>query len=722
VSAGATGVVPAARAEGRQVARSLPALLALLLVTLPLVALPAGPAAAANGVRVEVSSLSPAFGAPGGTLRVAGTVTNGGRQPLSEVVVRLRLSQSRLGSRSELAAVVQGEVTSRDGDVVAEQPVADLSPGGSAPFALSRGLDGLDALTEFGVYVLGVEVVGVRGKGGDVTRLDIARTLLPWVPSTDVFSPTGFSWVWPLVAAPVRKADGTFADDSLAGELAPGGRLDRLLQAGARLDQGAAVTWAIDPDLLDAVRDMADDDGYEVTADDGTVPGGGAGLARSWLEQLQVVTAGAQVLPLPYADVDSVALVRHGVPADLAKARALGQQLLTGMLPSANIVTELAWPAGGYVDRATLSAMARDGATGVVLDGRAQPPTIDLSYTPSARSRLYSDAGPVAALLADPGLADELAAARPEGGQPVLAAQRVVAETAMIAAELPSTGTGRTIVAMPPRRWDPSQAFLDQLVTVAQAPWTAPVTLRELAADELPEVDREPLRYPAGQRRTELPDAWLTAMDRFRSQTALLSAVLTDRTQYVPGLQRSLMRLESTYWRGREDARVIRNDREKTYLSGEDGLLQAVRVQPGSFTFGSRSGKIPITLVNDLAQPVRVDLRLVPQTPRLRLQPVSVPEIGANRKIQVEVDASAVAGGQVVVEAGLRTRGGAQFGNPVSLQVRITQIGTVALAITVGAAVVLFLAAGVRVVRRIRHRGPDGAPPAPPEQPADVAA
>ena len=46
-------------------------------------------------------------------------------------------------------------------------------------------------------------------------------------------------------------------------------------------------------------------------------------------------------------------------------------------------------------------------------------------------------------------------------------------------------------------------------------------------------------------------------------------------------------------------------------------------MQPGSFTFGSRSGRIPLTLVNDLPQEVVVVLRLEPQTPRLRLDPPS---------------------------------------------------------------------------------------------------
>jgi len=286
-----------------------------------------------------------------------------------------------------------------------------------------------------------------------------------------------------------------------------------------------------------------------------------------------------------------------------------------------------------------------------------------------------------------------------------------VAETAMIAAELPGSGTSRTVVAMPPRRWSPSQTYLDQLVAVGGAAWAAPVSLRELAADPLPEVDRARLRYPRAERAAELSESSLRALDTYRSKTALFASILTDKTRLVPGLQASHLRLASTYWRGRAETRVIRFNREQTYL---DDLQDSVRVQPGDFTFGSKSGKIPVTIVNDLGQAVNVVLRLEPQTPRLRVQPVVVPEIGPNQKVQVEVPAAAVAGGPVVVEASLRTPGGAQYGQPVALRIRITQIGTVALVITVAAAVVLFLAAGLRVVRRVRRRDPDD-----PDEPDD---
>lgn len=709
----ATGPPSAARTGGvrARVAAGAAALLALL----PLAVVAPGPAVAAGGVRVSVTSQTPAIGTPGTTLSVAGTVSNTGRQVLSGVAVRLRLSDTPLGSRAELAAVMAGKVTSRDGQVVAEVALPDLGPGSSAPFAVQQVLDLVAVLDGFGVYAVGIEVVGVRGDAAkDPSRVALVRSLLPWSPPTPGLSPTGFSWVWPLVGAPVRLASGVFAHDALARSLAPGGRLDRLLQAGIRFDQGAALTWVVDPELLETVQDMAD--GYEVVSDSGrsTVPGGGSGIARSWLDQLQAAAAGAPVLPLPYADPDLVAMIRHGVPGDVARARTTGTSVVTAVLPTASLAPEIAWPADGYLDRGTLGALARDGVTGVVLDGRALPATIDLSYTPSGRGRLSAAAGPVAGLLADPGLADLLAAAPTGADGSALAAERVVAETAMIAAELPSTGTSRTVVAMPPRRWSPSQAYLDQLVTVGAAAWAAPIGLRELAADPLPEVDRAGLRYPRAERRLELPVPSLRALDTFRSNIALFAGILTDRTRLVPGLQGSHLRLASTYWRRRGEARGNRFSREQTYL---DGLQRSVRVQPGDFTFGSKSGKIPVTLINDLGQPVNVVLRLDPQTPRLRLQPVEVPPIGAHQKIQVEVPASAVAGGPVVVEASLRTPGGAQYGQPVALRVRITEIGTVALVITIAAAVVLFLAAGVRVVRRVRRRDPDD-----PDDPDDPSA
>ena len=654
------------------------------------------PASAATApAAITLSGISPEIATGGDQLRVTGEIANSSRSDLRNVEVRLRLSDTRLGSRAELAAVAEGRTTSRDGQAVVTRNLPDLPPGQSQTFEVATALDDLPALTGFGVYVLGVEVLAARRSG--FGRVDIVRTLLPWVPRQPDFLPTGFTWMWPLVSRPTRLADGTFADDSLAAELDAEGRLSRLVEAGAALQDSAAITWVVDPALLDAAADMAD--GYRVRAPDGSVvAGGGSGLAGLWLDRLRTVTAGRAVLPLPFGDPDVVALDRHGPRGDLVRSSETGGAVLAELLPLTSPVSDIAWPGDGYVNRPTLAALRRTGSTAVVLDGRAVPPELDLSYTPGGRADVVTASGGVAALLADPTLADLL---RRPGRDPLLAAQRFLAETAMITSELPSTGTERSILVMPPRRWDPDQVFLDRLVAVAgRAPWTAATPLRSLAESSPPEVDRQPLSYPRAERSSELPRDYLRALETMHGSIALLTAVLADpeATDLVRDLQRSVLLLESTWWRGRETSRANRLDREKLTLEDSRG---AVRVQPGNFTFSSRSGTIPVTIANELTQPVQVQLRLDPQTPRLRIEPVEPLTIGPGSKLQVPVPASAVAGGSVIVDAQLRTLGGAPYGQPVPLRITVTQYGTVALYITGVAAAVLFLAAGVRVLRRI---------------------
>ena len=91
---------------------------------------------------------------------------------------------------------------------------------------------------------------------------------------------------------------------------------------------------------------------------------------------------------------------------------------------------------------------------------------------------------------------------------------------------------------MPPRRWDPDQAFLDRLVATAGAPWTASVPLRTLAPDRRRRRSTgSRCDYPGAQRRRELPALYLRALDAMHTSISLLAAILTDPTQLVPELR-----------------------------------------------------------------------------------------------------------------------------------------------------------------------------------------
>lgn len=697
--------------------RPLVLVMLVALVGSALLAVPAPTVAAAgtsgDPVTVTLTTLPTSLARAGGGLRVGGRLVNTGTEDLRNVEVRLRLSDTRLNSRSELAAVAEGRTSSRDGEVVASRSVPDLGAGQAQAFDLSRPLGELESLTEFGVYVLGVEVLAGRRSG--FGRVAILRTLLPWVPGPDDFVPTGFTWLWPLVARPTRLADGSFTDDALAADLAAGGRLARLLEAGVRLQEGAGLTWAIDPELVETVADMAD--GYEVLGPAGPVPGTGAPLAGAWLEGLAAATSGRPVLALPFGDPDLTALTRAGLGPDVARSIERGRQVLGARLSSAQLQADAAWPIDGFANRATLGLLRSVGVSRVLLDGRALPSVIDLSYTPSGRAHVATPAGRLVGLLAEPGLGDLL---RSGGADSLMGAQRFLAETAMITSELPGTGTARTIVLAPPRRWDPSTDYLDRLVEgAAQAPWMAPVSLTSLAAAEPPEVDRAALRYPPAARAAELPAPYLKALATMHASIEVFATILTDREQLVPELDRAVLLLESSWWRGR-DSRANRLAGEVKYLAD---LRGEVRVQPGSFTFSSRRGTIPLTVANGLEQEVRVVLRLDPQTIQLQLaDQQQLIRIGPRQKIQKEVDAVAVAGRKVVlVDVTLQTRDGAPYGQPVQVRISITDYGTVALYITLAAAAVLFLTAAVRILQRLRvaRRSAAYAGPAPAGDGAD---
>ena len=687
----------------------------IVVVLLPVTFPSTAAARAGDGVKVTVTTLTPsATAGPSSVLHVSGTVSNRGDQAVHSVVVRVRLATTRLADRAALAALTTSGVE-RDGEVVSESAVPDLEPGTSAPYDLSKALIELAPRSELGVYPLAVEVMGVLGEdaAAQPDRLSLVRTTLPWTPDAGAAHPAGITWVWPLVDAPVRRADGVFVDDSLTADISVGGRLQRLLDAGVRLQQGAGLTWALDPELIETVADMAGPAGYLVAAGtDKPTPGTGALAARAWLAELRVATSGRPLLVLPYADPDVTALVRHGRVNDVTRAMLAGADVITRELPAASVLPGLAWPPSGYLTRSTGAGLAAAGIDSVLLDGRALPPaagTAGTATTPGSRATLPARAGRLAALLADPAIADELGAVQVGQLDPVLTAQRVLSEAALVAAEpepeapAGSAGTStpavRTLVAMPPRRWDPAPEFVEQLIGVTSALWTSPVDLAAQLATPPSGVARTGLHYPGAQRRTELPLTYLRALDAMDASIGNFSAILTAPALLVPGLDSSLLRLESSWWRAR-DVRVNRLYGEQSYLSG---LRGSVRVQPGSFTFGSRSGTIPVTVINELSQQVTVVLRLQPQTLGLTLDDVPPSPIGPKQKIQIEVAASAVAGGPVVIDATLYTPAGAQYGQPVQLRVNVTQIGFVALAITVGAAVVLFLTAGIRVATRIRN-------------------
>ena len=326
-------------------------------------------AVTADSVEVNLVRMTPLNPQPGGTLRMSGRLRNRSSTPITAVQVRLLLSPSPMATRSEIAAVSAG-ATDRDGPptLAVSEPIASIPARSVADWSIEFPLDELPLFIP-GVYVAGLEVIGT-GTDGLPQRLGLSRTFLPWFPEGSV-SPTRLVWLWPVSTAPDRALDAVQLSERTAAEMAPGGRLDRIVAAAG----DSRITWVFDPCLLQTAEEMQD--GYLVVSgpsDSEPAQGSGAAVATGWLEQVRQASSAAPAMATAYALPDATALDRDGMQdvIELATERASADVSAQIRQPVREV---LAWPAGGFTNSSTMRAFRDAGATDLLLSDAAIPPT-----------------------------------------------------------------------------------------------------------------------------------------------------------------------------------------------------------------------------------------------------------------------------------------------------------------------------------------------------------
>lgn len=654
---------------------------------------------AAKKPHIVLGSVTPHGPGPGDTLRVSGTFDNkrGTRQP--DVSLRLRLLRSPLGTRQQ----VDQYGTNPSGPVGLpiyghDAKLGDVAAGGASQFHLKVPVNEL-GISQFGVYLIAVEAIS------GYTQVAIQRTFMVYVQKGKKAQPdpTRISWLWPVADYPHQLLGDTFRDDLLATKLTGSGRLSRLVRAGADASTGPGkvpLTWVIDPNLLDETKQMSD--GYRVRENGTKVSGTGSAQAATFLDQVRNATRGGSVLSLPYGGVDTPALARSGLTGDITLATTQGQEITSEAL-DAEPLRHVAWPPDGLIDQQGLDALAAAGARTVVLRDSALPLAETLTYTPDPVARTRTASGQVNVLLADHVLSDVLAGAKKKPGSEVLTEQRFLAETALITAERPNDARG--LVVAPPRRWNPPLGLADALLRdTAQVPWLKPTSLADQRTDaSSAELTRQRLHYPKRIRRAELSQDYLDRVHGLHRTLDRFSELFNPLPERIADYNLAALRAESAVWRHHRKKgsallhstiRSVREEKDKVRL-----------IKPGRISLASTEGPVPLTIENDLSEKVTVRLRVQSANPaRMRLSDVpksiTVPAHGkVSRHPQAEFEATGV----VSAYAQLYTVEGTPYGRGAHFSVLSTAYGTVAIAITAGALVVLFAGSGYRIIKRIRR-------------------
>lgn len=664
--------------------------LAALLVTLTMAAALGTPSLAGTPVRptqqvpggVEVAAASLTSVQPGVATRddvlvMTGLLTNTSEADLVDPLPALRWSSDPLQTVAEVDLVATNPLF-RYGrvDYRYSEPLDTLAPGEQTTFRVEVPLEqlGLGA----GVYVIGVDVLATLPDGLRVFVAS-ARTTVP--VDVEVADPLPVAVLWPLAAAPSLLPDGSLTDDLLAEQIAAGGRLDALLDTAA----SAPVTWVVDPDLASTAAAMVG--GYTTAAPAGAGTGS-ADAARFLAEMSSVLAGGRDVAQAVAADPD----------VGGAQAADVDRDSLTALLragraqPSVSqVVGRPVPPLAVLVGRPVTDDMVRSyvaaGVPTVVLDAAALT-------SPDSDGRASLS-------LSEPSLADAVIARVPpttlpdESGSAVTAAQWLAAVTAVQAS---SADPPTALVIAPALRWDPDPAAARALLDSWQGTsWIEPVGLADVdPTDQVVELRSD-------QQPTALPSETVTDLEALAADVQRLQPLVPEPLLAPADLPLASARATSFAWQEQPS-------RGADYVSALTSVVTAAERQISlvlspSITLSSRSGRFPITLVNDAAVDVVVGVTFTSQnSTRLRVEDIEPTVLRAGEKRTVTATALATANGRLPVTASLVTTQDEQVGTSVQTIVDVTNVG--ALGWTVIALGGVLMAAAVVRARRRASREP----------------
>lgn len=681
------------------------------LLTLAAPGASAAPAAAPaadepDPITVSITTLTPLAPGPKDTLVLSGTIANSSGNSVPEVTVRLRVGSEPLDGREQVAQVAEGTFE-RSGVVVdgtRSEPVPDLNPGQSAPFAIAIPTEAL-GLAQSGVYQLAVEAQSDPGDG-DRQRVGITRTFLPWFPIADQTPTTGLVTLWPLTETPAVDSQGVLLTGEIPRSISPGGRLRVLLDAAST--HSSVVTWLADPALVETVQAMST--GYRVRDGNTIVVGEGTEEAAQWLTDVRRVAQRADVFALPYACPDDVALARGGQVGDVVRSITTAAPALSAQLQR-TVPSTLAWPADGLVDDLTLSALTDAAPRGVLISGEQATSTSD--FTPSGTAPLPSASGSGTAVIPDPLLSSLLASAPRSPAEIVQVRQRVLAELAVIGEQLPDSP--RTVVMAPPVRWTANSVFIGEILTaVSSVPWARPTTLSTLLGAQPSTVERQLSAYPEQAQRNELPPDYVGAISRAQDSAAVMSDVLNaDSTNTTGAIVAATARAGSAAFRTQQrvGAAIIGEAQARV-----DDTLAGVRIiSRGTITLPGDTGVIPLSVSNTLDSPVTVGISLT-ASPSIRLsaEPVAPVTIAPGATTLIEVSARVSGSEPLPIAIRLTTPDGTPFGEPASVQVGSSAYSRAAawvVGVAFGLLVLMLIVNAVRRPRRTRRTSPAASEP-----------
>lgn len=146
--------------------------------------------------------------------------------------------------------------------------------------------------------------------------------------------------------------------------------------------------------------------------------------------------------------------------------------------------------------------------------------------------------------------------------------------------------------------------------------------------------------------------------------------------------------------------------RDRLLKSADKEVLRSTRklkVVSGRYRLTAAEVKLPITLVNNFSTQVKVSLELLPRNSRVQIAGITDVSIEPLSKMQLAIPANVITPGTVTVAARLTDAKGVPITKYSQLNLNLSIVDSRVAWFTSSAAVLLFIAATLQTIRRVRR-------------------
>ncbi len=223
--------------------------------------------------------------------------------------------------------------------------------------------------------------------------------------------------------------------------------------------------------------------------------------------------------------------------------------------------------------------------------------------------------------------------------------------------------------------------------------------LNEISKFKLESFLSRPVENTSGveQEKQRLNKASVNVLKYGQRQINLLSTLLEKKQ-----LEEYQLRLVKLLNPNLDEKLFI--DLLKDYDKSISLMRAKLKVKNSKFTVTSSKEELPITVVNDFDQVVRLKLSSRAMNSKVSIAQIEEIELEAKSKKQILLPIEVFAAGDSRLLVQLTNLENKPVGYPVYIDLKLSVISPVATWITTAAAVLLFIAALVQSVRRVRRR------------------